>query len=109
MDPVTQLWDVFSLGISLCFIFDLLAEDKGLTKLDNSKFISKYEPNPDRAKMLGIIMFAMKLTSETIAHFIPDCEPFAVTDLLDRSSSDGFVKVSLVVLYFPLLTLPIRL
>ncbi|KAE9402996.1 hypothetical protein BT96DRAFT_990639 [Gymnopus androsaceus JB14] len=97
MDPVTQLWDVFSLGISLCFIFDLLAEDKGLTKLDNSKFISKYEPNPDRAKMLGIIMFAMKLTSETIAHFIPDCEPFAVTDLLDRSSSDGFVKAVKIV------------
>lgn len=92
-DPVTQLWDLFSLGIPLCYIFDLLPEDEGFKKLDNSEFNEKFEQNPDRAKKHSILMFAMQLTSEAVTRFIPDCEPFTVTELWVRSSNDGLVKV----------------
>ncbi|KAJ4497205.1 hypothetical protein C8R41DRAFT_760425 [Lentinula lateritia] len=92
-DPVTQLWDLFSLGIPLCYLFDLLPEDEGFKKLNNSEFNEKFEQNPDRAKKHSILMFAMQLTSEAVTQHIPDCEPFTVTELWLRSSNDGLVKV----------------
>ncbi|KAJ3989149.1 hypothetical protein F5890DRAFT_1488196 [Lentinula detonsa] len=92
-DPVTQLWDLFSLGISLCYLFDLLPENEGFQKLNNSEFNEKFEQNPDRAKKHSILMFAMRLTSQAVTQHIPDCEPFTVTELWLRSSNDGLVKV----------------
>ncbi|KAF9071665.1 hypothetical protein BDP27DRAFT_1418775 [Rhodocollybia butyracea] len=93
-DPVTQLWDLFSLGISLCYLFDLLPEDEGFTKLNNSEFNNEqFEQNPNRAKKHSILMFAMQLTSKAVTQYIPDCEPFTVTELWLRSSNDGLVKV----------------
>ena len=94
-DPVTQLWDLFSLGTPLCYIFDQLPEDAGFDKIDNSEFNQdKYAANPDRAKKHAIALFAMKIRKEEVMHTIPGCEPFTVTDLWDRNSTDGFVKVS---------------
>ena len=94
-DPVTQLWDLFSLGTPLCYIFDQLPEDPGFDKIDNSEFNqSKYAANPDRAKKHAIALFAMKIRKEEVMQAIPGCEPFTVTDLWDRNSTDGFVKVS---------------
>ncbi|KAF5393196.1 hypothetical protein D9757_000538 [Collybiopsis confluens] len=92
-DPVTQLWDLFAFGIPLCYIFDLLPEEEGFKKLNNSEFNEKFEQNPDRAKKHSILMFAMQLTSEAVTKHIPDCEPFTVTELWVRSSNDGLVKV----------------
>jgi cell division control protein 24 len=92
-DPVTQLWDLFSLGTPLCYIFDQL--DAGFDKIDNSEFNeSNYAANPDRAKKHAIALFAMKIRKEEVMQSIPGCEPFTVTDLWDRNSTDGFVKVS---------------
>ena len=95
-DPVTQLWDLFSLGTPLCYIFDQLPVDAGFDdKIDNSEFNqSKYAANPDRAKKHAIALFAMKIRKEEVMQAIPGCEPFTVTDLWDRNSTDGFVKVS---------------
>lgn len=94
-DPVTQLWDLFSLGTPLCYIFDQLPLDAGFDKIDNSEFNeSKYAANPDRAKKHAIALFAMKIRKEEVMQTIPGCEPFTVTDLWDRNSTDGFVKVS---------------
>jgi cell division control protein 24 len=94
-DPVTQLWDLFSLGTPLCYIFDQLPVDACVDKIDNSEFNQgKYAANPDRAKKHAIALFAMKIRKDEVMQAIPGCEPFTVTDLWDRNSTDGFVKVS---------------
>ena len=99
-DPVTQLWDLFSLGTPLCYIFDQLPVDAGFDKIDNSEFNqSKYAANPDRAKKHAIALFAMKIRKDEVMLAIPGCEPFTVTDLWDRNSTDGFVKVRSLNIY----------
>ncbi|TFK44203.1 hypothetical protein BDQ12DRAFT_660997 [Crucibulum laeve] len=93
-DPVTQLWDLFSLGIPLCYIFDQLPAEAGFSKINNSEFNQeKYEANPDRAKKHAIALFAMQIRTDKVVQNIPGCELFTVTDLWDRNSTDGLVKV----------------
>ncbi|KAF7315408.1 hypothetical protein MIND_00055500 [Mycena indigotica] len=93
-DPVTQLWDLFSLGIPLCYIFDQLPEDGGFNKINHSDFNQEqYEANPDRAQKHAIALFAMQIRSDKVASNIPGCELFTVTDLWNRDSTDGLVKV----------------
>ncbi|KIL62552.1 hypothetical protein M378DRAFT_165578 [Amanita muscaria Koide BX008] len=92
-DPVNHIWDLFTLGVSLCYIADLLPADQGFTKINNSTFDpDQYEANPDRAKKRAIVHFAMHIKSK-ISAAIPGCETFTVTDLWDRNSTDGLVKV----------------
>jgi cell division control protein 24 len=96
-DPVTQLWDLFSTGTPLCYIFDQLPEDAGFNKINNSSFdTEQYEANPDRVMKRAILLFAMQIREEKVAKEIPGCEPFTVTDLWDRNSTDGLVKVRFV-------------
>ncbi|KAF9268658.1 hypothetical protein L218DRAFT_853032 [Marasmius fiardii PR-910] len=91
-DPVTQLWDLFSYGIPLCYIFDLLPEDMGFNKINNSEFEQEgYEANPDRAKKRAIALFSMQI--KNVTDRIPEVEQFMVTDLWNRGSTDGLVKV----------------
>lgn len=89
-DPVTQLWDLFSTGTPLCYIFDQLP---GFNKINNSSFDpEQFETYPDRVKKRAIALFAMQIREEKVAKAI-HCEPFTVTDLWDRNSTDGLVKV----------------
>ncbi|KAJ8076812.1 Guanine nucleotide exchange factor for Cdc42p [Marasmius tenuissimus] len=89
-DPVTQLWDLFSYGIPLCYIFDLLPE--GFNKINNSEFDqTAYDANPDRLKKHAIALFSMQI--KNITDRIPEVEQFMVTDLWNRNSTDGLVKV----------------
>jgi len=98
-DPVTQLWDVFSLGISLCYVFDLLPADAGFSKIDHSEFRSaNFEANPDREKKHAIVAFAIQIRSDQVLDAIPECEPFTVRDIWDRESTDGLVRVTLFTL-----------
>ena len=93
-DPVTQLWDLFSLGIPLCFIFDQLAPHKGFNRINHSAFDdAQFSQSPDRAKKHAIALFAMQIRSGRVMQEIPGCELFTVTDLWDRNSTDGLVKV----------------
>ncbi|KAJ7096355.1 hypothetical protein C8R44DRAFT_843754 [Mycena epipterygia] len=93
-DPVTQLWDLFSLGVPLCFIFDQLPEEGGFNKINHSEFNQdQYDANPDRAKKHAIALFAMQIRTDKVTQNIPGCELFTVTDLWDRNSTDGLVKV----------------
>lgn len=102
-DPVTQLWDLFSYGIPLCYIFDLLPAEDGFQKIHNHDFIQEqYDANPDRAKKHAIALFAIQV--RLVSEKIPDCELFTVTDLWDRRSNDGLVKVCFT--HFSLLALP---
>lgn len=94
-DPVTQLWDLFSMGAPLCYIFDQLPDGAGFNKINNSSFDpEQYELNPDRVKKRAIALFAMQIREDRVSKAIPGCEPFTVTDLWDRNSTDGLVKVS---------------
>ncbi|KAJ6536236.1 Dbl homology domain-containing protein [Mycena capillaripes] len=91
IDPITELWDLFSLGTPLCYIFDLLPEGDGFPKINYSEFDP--DANPDRAKFHAIALFAMQIHSDHFMNKIPDSEPFAITDLMDRTSTDRFLKV----------------
>jgi cell division control protein 24 len=94
-DPVTQLWDLFSIGISLCYIFDQLPADAGFPKINHSEYNQEvYEQNPDREKKHAIALFAMQVRSAQVTATIPECEPFVVRDIWDRDSTDGLVKAS---------------
>lgn len=98
-DPVTQLWDLFSIGISLCYIFDQLPAEAGFPKINHSEYNpDTYDINPDREKKHAIALFAIQVRSPQVTHAIPECEPFTVTDIWNRESTDGLVKVSCVIL-----------
>lgn len=81
-DPVTQLWDCFALGVPLCFLFNLLPHVQHLD-VDTDNF----DPTNDRTRKRAIAQFAMGVRQ------LDGCGTFTVTDLWDRSSTDGFVKV----------------
>ena len=85
-DPVTQLWDLFSLGIPLCFIFNLLDSVNKITTVDTNPH--EFDVTNERAKKRAIANFAMQIRQ------VDECEPFTVTDLWDRNSTDGLVKAS---------------
>ncbi|KAF8876711.1 hypothetical protein CPB84DRAFT_1838662 [Gymnopilus junonius] len=93
-DPVTQLWALFSMGTPLCYIFDQLPAESGFKRINNSSFNQdKYETNPDREKKHAIALFAMQIRGEKVMREIHGVESFTVTDLWDRNSTDGLVKV----------------
>ncbi|KDR69764.1 hypothetical protein GALMADRAFT_145167 [Galerina marginata CBS 339.88] len=93
-DPVGQLWDLFSYGAPLCYIFDQLPSERGFKKLNNSTFDQKqYDSNPDLMRRRALVLFAMQIRMPIVKQEIPGCEPFTLTDLWDRSSTDGLLKV----------------
>ncbi|KAH7888810.1 hypothetical protein F5I97DRAFT_1803116 [Phlebopus sp. FC_14] len=84
-DPVTQLWDCFALGIPLCFLFNLLPEPHSHILINTDA--ASFDVTNERAKKHAIMNFAMKISQ------VEGCEQFTVTDLWDRHSTDGLVKV----------------
>ncbi|KAJ7121833.1 Dbl homology domain-containing protein, partial [Mycena crocata] len=103
-DPVTELWDVFSLGVSLCYIFDELPNEYcsistkcslgyGLPKIDRSTFNATYAANPMREQNHAAVLFAMQIRQKEFIQRLPGCESFTLTDLVDRSSPAGLEKV----------------
>lgn len=86
-DPVTQLWDCFSLGVSLCYLFNLLPPPIQPINIDTDP--DSVDVNNERAKKRAIALFAMQIRQ------LAKCEQFTVTDLWERHSTDGFVKVCL--------------
>ncbi|KAF9523730.1 Pleckstrin homology domain-containing protein [Crepidotus variabilis] len=93
-NPVSQLWDLLTLGTPLCYLFDQLPENLGLSRINNSSFDpEQYAANPDRARKRAIALFAIRIREERVNQVIPGCEPFTITDLWDKNSTDGFAKV----------------
>ncbi|KAJ7120764.1 Dbl homology domain-containing protein [Mycena crocata] len=93
-DPITQLWDVFSLGISLCYIFNGIAAEYGFTKIDSSAFDEEeYAEDSVRAEKHALRLFVTQIRKENVAQHIPGCETFTASEMLDRSSTDGLEKV----------------
>ncbi|THH00903.1 hypothetical protein EW026_g1702 [Hermanssonia centrifuga] len=87
-DPVTQLWDCLALGVPLCHLFNLLPSVTPLAVETISVDLTN-----DRIKKRAIAQFAMGLRQ------LEGCATFTVTDLWDRSSTDGFVKVVNIVTF----------
>lgn len=92
-DPVTQLWDCFALGIPLCYLFNLLPPP--IIPISINTVADKFDASNERDKKRAIALFSMQIRQ------LEDCEQFTVTDLYNRDSTDGFVKVCLPAL-FPL-------
>jgi len=104
-DPVTQVWDLLSLGISLCFLFDKLPDHYHFPKIGNSEFNQSIDQTPERDKKRAIALFAIQI-NERVTQEIPGTEKFTVTDLWDRKSTDGLVKVRLLYRGRPVSRLP---
>ena len=85
-DPVTQLWDCFTLGIPLCFLFNLLPPPtRSIAEISTDP--ATFDLSNEKEKKRAIAKFAMRLSE------IDNCERFTVSDLWDRHSTDGLVKV----------------
>jgi cell division control protein 24 len=92
-DPVTHLRDLFSLGTSLCHIFDLLPDSFPKIGTDDLNR-HNYGAGSERQKKHGISLFAMNIMEMDVKRMIPNLQPFAPPELWDRQSTDGFAKVS---------------
>ena len=84
-DPVTQLWDCFALGVPLCYLFNLLPPP--ITPININTAPDQFDVSNERDKKRAIALFSMQIRQ------LEDCEQFTVTDLYNRDSTDGFVKV----------------
>jgi cell division control protein 24 len=92
-DPVTQLWDCFALGVPLCFLFNLLPPP--ITPINVNTAPDEFDVSNERDKKRAIALFSMQIRQ------LEDCEQFTVTDLYNRDSTDGFVKVCLPAFFPP--------
>ena len=84
-DPVTQLWDCFALGVPLCYLFNLLPPP--IIRININTVPDQFDASNERDKKRAIALFSMQIRQ------LEDCEQFTVTDLYNRDSTDGFVKV----------------
>ena len=86
-DPVTQVWDCFALGTPLCFLHNLLPNVVPITSVKTDP--SSVDPTDEKAVKKAIIHFAMAIGNTDL---YDQTEQFRATQLLDRSSTEGFVK-----------------
>ena len=96
-DPVTQLWDVFALGVPLCYLYNLLPQSAS-TPIAVETDVHSFDPSNERTKKHAIALFAINVKQ------VPGCEGFTVRDLWDRNSTDGFVKVCITPVALRLIT-----
>ncbi|EJD03053.1 uncharacterized protein FOMMEDRAFT_20220 [Fomitiporia mediterranea MF3/22] len=89
VDPVTQLWDCFALGVPLCFLHNLLPNVTPITIVDTDP--ASIDPENSKAAKKAIVHFAMAIGG--IPDLYDSTEQFTATQLLDRSTTEGFVKV----------------
>lgn len=90
-DPVTQLWDCFALGVPLCYLFNLLPAP--ITPINVNTVPDQFDVSNEKDKKRAIALFSMQIKQ------LEDCEQFTVTDLYNRDSTDGFVKVRFLVFF----------
>lgn len=83
-NPVVQLWDCFSLGVSLCYLCNLLPSSNRPLHVSEDPILD------EKSKKRAIAAFVM-----CAGRIDPRWERLTVSDLWnDRSSLDGFMKVS---------------
>jgi cell division control protein 24 len=84
-EVVNTVWDCFALGTPLCYLFNLLPPP--VTPIDIETDPRSVDVDNGRAKKRAIALFAIQVKQ------LNHGEQFTVTDLWDRTNSDGFVKV----------------
>ena len=84
-EVVNTVWDCFALGTPLCYLFNLLPPP--ITPIDIETDPRSVVVGNERAKKRAIALFAIQVKQ------LNHGEQFTVTDLWDRTNSDGFVKV----------------
>jgi cell division control protein 24 len=84
-EVVNTVWDCFALGTPLCYLFNLLPPP--ITHIDIKTDPRSVDIANERAKKRAIALFAIQVKQ------LNHGEQFTVTDLWDRTNSDGFVKV----------------
>lgn len=82
---VNTVWDCFALGTPLCYLFNLLPPP--IVPIDIATDPQSVDIDNERAKKRAIALFAIQVKQ------LNHGEQFTVTDLWDRTNSDGFVKV----------------
>jgi hypothetical protein len=84
-EVVNTVWDCFALGTPLCYLFNLLPPP--IAPIDIETDPRSVVIGNERAKKRAIALFAIQVKQ------LNHGEQFTVTDLWDRTNSDGFVKV----------------
>ena len=87
-EVVNTVWDCFALGTPLCYLFNLLPPPIAPIDIETDPLF--VEIDNERAKKRAIALFAIQVKQ------LNHGEQFTVTDLWDRTNSDGFVKVRFV-------------
>ncbi|KAI0305525.1 Dbl homology domain-containing protein [Multifurca ochricompacta] len=90
-EVVNTVWDCFALGTPLCYLFNLLPPP--ITPIDIGTDPRSVEVDNERTKKRAIALFAIQVKQ------LNHGEQFTVTDLWDRTNSDGFVKIVNTVTY----------
>jgi cell division control protein 24 len=91
-EVVNTVWDCFALGTPLCYLFNLLPPP--ISPIDIETDPRSVDVDNERAKKRAIALFAMQVKQ------LNQGEQFTVTDLWDRTNSDGFVKVCFITVFF---------
>ncbi|KAL5485136.1 CDC24 [Sanghuangporus weigelae] len=89
VDPVTQLWDCFALGVPLCFLHNLLPNVAPINNVETDP--ESIDAQNSKAAKKAIVHFAMAIGNNP--DLFDTSEQFTATQVLDRSTTDGFVKV----------------
>lgn len=98
-DPVSHLWDIFSTGVPLCYLFNQLPQEAGFGRIVDHRFDWESAQNDDeRVRVRAIAHFSMMIRGYKIQQQIRGIQLFTMTDLWDRSSTKGFSKVCLLLL-----------
>jgi cell division control protein 24 len=92
-EVVNTVWDCFALGTPLCYLFNLLLPP--ITPIDIDTDPLSVDIDNERAKKRAIALFAIQVKQ------LNHGEQFTVTDLWDRTNSDGFVKVCFISVLLP--------
>jgi cell division control protein 24 len=93
-EVVNTVWDCFALGTPLCYLFNLLPPP--IIPIDIETDPRSVVIGNERAKKRAIALFAIQVKQ------LNHGEQFTVTDLWDRTNSDGFVKVRFTFFFVPL-------
>ncbi|KZV62603.1 hypothetical protein PENSPDRAFT_670249 [Peniophora sp. CONT] len=87
-DPVTQLWDCFALGVSLCYLYNLLPHPQHRPiELDVDPESDNVRNLVDRDRKRAIALFNIAVKS------LNHGDGLQVRDIWERENTDGFVKV----------------
>jgi hypothetical protein len=105
-DPVNHLWDCFSLGISLCYLYNCAVltapVSPGLAPITVGADLSilRAANDSERRQKHAVMLFCME-----VSKLNPTWDNLIVTDLINnRVSLDGFLKVPLL-FHFSLTTI----